>query len=293
MFLSRYRRSQSGFGAIGECSRIALCCALVVLLLIMSACSTGITHDNNPTDEAEGTSVLSQGQYMVNVRNATDQNRLSNTVVNLFIRSGYSYGEGFDYDTGRAYDQDYPMEIRASVIVIPEERADLREIAQGMREVIGVGIIIESTSSVNSWRYTGDILVVLAADCLESSRNWVLWTSDYEDYSGAQHVKYWVSIRNATTQNLLADSTMRQLNAAGFSYAEGYSYTLGNAYLGDNPLRLAETTIVIKENRSDLRKIAEELKEELGFGTIVEENSGYRWSYDGDILILLGSDSQS
>jgi len=279
---------------VGKPLKVILSFGLIILLLMMCSCTSSISDSNQPAgSESSSASSISQtetARYLVNVRNSTKEERLSNTVVNLLIRSGFPHGEGFDFDTGRAYDHDYPLDLRGSFIVIPKDRDDLREIALSMREILGVGAIIEENSSVDGWRYSGDILIVLGEDCLISSKDWVLWSSDYQDYSTTQQVKYWVSIRNATTQNLLADSTMRILDSAGFTYTEGYSYTLGNAYQGDSPLRLEQSCIVIKENRNDLRKIAEDMQEVIGINMIIEANSGSSWIYDGDILIVLGSD---
>ena len=292
--LQRVKRdTQQGIDALGALLKVALCFALMVLLLLMNSCNTGI----EPTSEAQDNAATSASQtvsarYLVNVRNSTDEERLSNTVINVLMRNGFSYSQRFDYDTGRAYAGDYPMQLRGTFIVIPQDREDLREIAWAIREVLDVGAIIEESSNVDGWRYSGDILLVLGDDCLISSKKWVLWPSDHQDFSENQGIKYWVTIRNATTQNLLADSTMRLLDSAGFNFEEGYSYALGNAYQGNTPLRLQESSIVIKENREDLLEIAEAMREVIGVGTITELNSGANWTYDDDILIVLGSDSK-
>ncbi|MDR1358728.1 MAG: LytR C-terminal domain-containing protein, partial [Coriobacteriales bacterium] len=226
----------------------------------------------------------------VNVRNATDLERLPHAAITLLQQSGFSYGEGYSFDIEVAYENDSPMRLDESAIVIEEDREDLREAAEAIREVLGRGTIVEETSNENGWRYAGDILLVLGADCLDPFSNRVLFSSDEPDYPETQQEEYLVSIRNATGQRLLADSIMKRLDAVGLSYAEGYIYTTGNVYQHDYPIRLAESSLVIKENREDLREIAKTMREIIGTGTIIEENSGNGWEYDGDILIVLGDD---
>ncbi|MDR1089235.1 MAG: LytR C-terminal domain-containing protein [Coriobacteriales bacterium] len=182
------------------------------------------------------------------------------------------------------------MRLDESFIVIKENREDLKEAAEAIRGILGRGTIVAEDSNVEGWRYGGDILLVLGTDCLDSQSGRVLFSSDDPDYPETQQTKYLVSIRNATEQRFLADSTMKRLDAAGLSYEEGYIYTIGNAYHRDYPIRLAESSLIIKENREDLREMAETMREILGTGTIIEENSGRSWEYDGDILIVLGRD---
>jgi len=270
----------------------------------MSSCSTGFVNDpnqsavtgnsstSNETQDGIGTSahLTETGHYQVNVRNATGQERLCNTVINLLVRNGLSQEEGIKYDTGLAYDRDSTMQQLESLIVISEDRRDLGDIAREIQRIIGIGTIVVEDSNVNGWRYSGDILIVLGEDSVKPAVGWIEWTSDYQDYPGTENVKFWVTIKNATTLINLARSTMLLLTDAGFNYEVGYSYTVGNAYDGEESLQLDESFIIIKEEREDLRVVAEAMREILGIEKIIEEDSGSSWRYDGNILIVLGSD---
>ncbi len=304
-----------GIRQLSSVSRLTLFLSSIMVLLTLSCCGSNSTINNTqPLDsgndssysavpENSNTSSDNNARYTVNVRDTTGQMEIPDAVINRLYRNGFSFNNGFDYDLARAYDGSSPMSTSTSYIVITENRKDVQKIAEGMRDALGVGEIIQEASNVEGWRYDGDILLVLGEELVDLLPSWDLWPSDNLPYTENNTISYWVSLRNATSQGLLANSTMLNLVEAGLNESEGYSYDVGNAYLIDplphSPynkklLQLDETLIIIREDRDELRTIARTMKDIIGVGTIIEDNDHeYAPGHDGDILILLGSDSAS
>ncbi len=267
-----------------------LICLTLILLPLLSACGADTSSDTDQTSGLGESALEEPSHYTITLRNATEQSRLPGAVRMLLERNGFSYGEGYVFDSDTAYEQNQTTPLANSFIVFEEGREDLEERAEIIRAILGIGTVTSGGSGETSWSYDGDILMVLGADCLGTG-------GDFDHRAFINASRLWeqqrlslISVRNAAGEHSLADAAMILLYEAGFTLEDGFIFDVGDAYAGPSLLEQEESHIIIKEGREDLRAHAALMQEVLGISTITEEDSSAaNWVYDGDILIVLGT----